>query len=174
MTDQSVLSELPEYLPPDEIKKVIERMRSTGWADMPVEHRAFVLAYSETYSHIKAAEKLNRSGSWGLKMIRDPLVLAMIQDVQDSYMELNILSENFIRQKWIELLPKLMGEEKVDIILANGAQMSGKKFFANESISVLRELGKSVENFYKGGDAVSDFANFLRSTLVEPDDEDET
>ena len=142
------LSTLPEYLPPEEVKSLIERMRSTGWADLNPRKRAFAISFASTGSHIQTANELNIDTQTALKYTRDAVTMAMVQDIQDSFLEINVISASYVRQKWLELLPKLMGEEDVSLVYRD-APFTGKKFHASETVALLKELSRSVENFYK-------------------------
>lgn len=136
---------------PSEVKSVIETLRSKNWAGLAPDSRAFAVAYLKSYSHIQAARDIGKPGR-GLDYIRDPLVSAFIQDLQQDFDEYNFITANWVRQKWVELIPKLMGEEAVPVITSHGEEVKAHKFHSSESIAALRELSKSTK-FYADGSA---------------------
>ena len=130
------------YLP-GETERVIKRMREEKWKDVKPDHMAFALSYLDSMSHVKAARDIGRPGK-GLSYIRNPYVLAFIRDLQEDRFANDMVTEGWLRQKYLELLPKLMGEEESEHITSTGLQFSAKRFFPSETRAVLSELGKTI------------------------------
>ena len=91
-----------------------------------------------------AAKEAGLSNQRGRLLLSNPLVRALIADLQKEQYQTNIITEELIRTKLLELLPKLMGEEEVPIVLSNGAMVMEKKFFPGEARAALESLGKSI------------------------------
>jgi hypothetical protein len=134
----------------DDLTSEIERHKSSNWETLDGQLRAFAYEYVIHYDHRKAAKAVGFSESKGIKLIRDPLVSALIKDIQDRNLVSNIITEDFVRSQWLNLLPKLMGDEEVNLVTAMGAQFQAKKFHSSETVSVLKELSKSTK-FYENG-----------------------
>jgi hypothetical protein len=156
---------LPPVMGVDDVVNLVNRVKSGGWVDMPPENRAFAIAFAETSSYVKAAKAIGQSNSWGHKRMSDPLVLALIADLQMNLASINIITEAFVRQKWVEILPMLMGEIEVPLISSSGVPVEAKRFHASDTVAVLKELSKSVDNFYKTP-TMDDFAVALRDALT--------
>lgn len=129
---------------PGEISRQVERQRESNWVGLDPAKRMFAIEYVRCLSHVEAARKIGKSGQ-GASMLRDPLVLALISDLQEDYHQTNVVTEQFIRHKLLELLPKVMGEEEVAIVLSNGEEIKAKKFDATATRGVLAELGVSIK-----------------------------
>lgn len=144
----------------DELRALIDRNKNNGWQDLDPRERAFALEYLVHYSHRKAAEKAGYSASAGISLIRRPLVAAFIRDLQDHQSVTNIVTEDFVRNLWLTLLPKLMGEEEVPMVTSQGEAFTAKKFHASEVNSVIKELAKSTD-FYKAEEGGTNLADVL-------------
>ena len=135
---------------PEETSRQIARHRDNNWVDFPLDLKAFAYAYLEHYNHRKAAESIGRAPSAGISLVRNPLISAYISHLLEKRNISNVITEDFIRSQYIQLLPKLMGEEPIPAVDKDGIEMQVKKFHSNELVSVLRELGKSTK-FYENG-----------------------
>jgi len=131
--------------------KQVESLRKDKWASLDPKRKKFVYSYIETYDHCAAAKAAGFSRSQGLSLLRDPLVAAFLNDVQEVMGERSIITRDFINVQWMKILPKLMGEEEVMLgVDKDGIQVEGYKFHAGEATRALTELSKST-NFYAGG-----------------------
>lgn len=108
------------------------------------------MAYVQTYNVKEAAEESKSPLAVAKRWLRDPLVNAFIVECQKVLSERSIISRDFVNMKWLELLPKVMGEEAVPMIDNEGNQYLGKKFDGSTARAVLTELSKST-NFYASG-----------------------
>lgn len=139
---------ITDNLTVEEARELIDRNRKQGWPDLDLGERAFALEYITDYNHRRAARETGWSPDHGLKLIRRPLVVAFIKDLQDKQSISNIVTEDFVRNMWLSILPKLMGDEEVPMVTAQGEQFRANKFHASEVNAALRELAKST-SFYK-------------------------
>lgn len=129
----------------------VESLRKGNWEKLDAKRKAFVYKYIESYDHCAAAKAAGFSRSQGLGLLRDPLVAAFLNDVQETMGERSIITRDFINVQWMKVLPKLMGEEEVMLgVDKDGTQLEGYKFHAGEATRALTELSKST-NFYAGG-----------------------
>lgn len=134
-----------------ESSKSVESLRKDNWARLDAKRKAFAYKYIETYDHCEAAKAAGFSRSAGLGLLRDPLIVAFIDDLQQVMGERSIITRDFINVQWMKVLPKLMGEEEVMLgVDKDGMQQEGYKFHASEAVRAVTELSKST-NFYAGG-----------------------
>lgn len=123
----------------------------SGWPDLPTQHKGFLLKYVESYSIKEAAGEVGLSTNTGSKILRDPLALAYLNEVQSVLAQRSVINRDFVNMQWLKLLPKVMGEEEVEIVDAkSGMAFRAKEFNANAAAKVLTELSKST-NFYADG-----------------------
>lgn len=134
----------------EELKVVIERNKNNGWPDLPAKRKAFAMHYVVGYNHRKASKQAGFSEDFGAELIREPLLTAYIAELQSQELMSNIVTEDFVRTQWLNLIPMLSGQVEVPIVLADGTQTYGRKFMAGELNSVLKELAKSTK-FYEEG-----------------------
>lgn len=154
-TTESNKSDLPDY---KGMAKQIVAHRENAWADFDPKKRMFAYYYLENYNHRQAAERAGFDPKRGLAVSREPLVAALIADLQEQMQLRTTINSDFIRTKWLELLPKLMGEEEVHVVDKDGCSFKVKKFHSADATRALVELGKSTK-FYADGSGGSAAVN---------------
>ena len=137
-------------LQPKERKALIKLNRENGYADLTPQLRMFAFSYVEDYNHRRAAESVGLPADKGIALVRDPLVCALINDVQSELEERSVLSTDFVRSMWLQILPKLMGEEQIAVVDKDGIESLARKFHASETVRALTEIGKATK-FYDEG-----------------------
>lgn len=137
------------YESPDDFNKLVEANRKNGWQSLSPAERMFAYYYVETYNARTAAEDCGMAPSAGLRLLRKPLIQALVSHVQEQMQARSLINADFVRVQWLQLLPKLMGEEEVAMV-DKGMSFQAKKFHAGEATRALTELGKSTK-FYEGG-----------------------
>lgn len=168
-TTGSNKSDLPDY---KAMAKQIITHRENAWADFDPKKRMFAYYYLEDYNHRRAAERAGFPPQKGLALSREPLVAALIADLQEQMQLRTTINADFIRTKWLELLPKLMGEEEVAMVDKEGLQFAAKKFHSADATRALVELGKSTK-FYadgSGGSAPVNISINLKALGIEEKD----
>lgn len=138
-----------EYVDDQEVYRQIQRHASTNWVDFDPQLKAFAYEYLISYDHRAAAEKIGKAASGGMKILRNPLVAAYISFIQENRNLPNVITEDLVRQQYLDLIPKFRGEVAVPMVV-DGEEVSFKKFHGSELLQVLRELGKSTK-FYENG-----------------------
>jgi|APSaa5957512535_1039671.scaffolds.fasta_scaffold88524_2 hypothetical protein len=146
-------------------QNLIERNEDNGFEDLTPLKRAFVLELvANGYKHGLAAKAVGADKGHGIRLLRDPLVCAYIKHVQNKQNIQSIISQDFVRGLYLELIPKLMGEESVNTITSTGASVEQKKFHSGEMVSILKDLSKIA-----GVDGMEDTNNLnLNVTFVDP------
>ena len=143
----------------NELNAVIERNKQNGWEDLEPKRKAFAMYYLMDYDHRASAKKAKFSEDFGKSLIREPLLSAYISELQTQDLISNIVTEDFVRTQWLNMIPILSG--RVDIALgvdADGTQLVGRQFNAGALNSVLKELAKSTK-FYEEGSGGSGQVN---------------
>lgn len=113
--------------------------------DMEERDKAFAVEYlTNGFKHNNAAEAVGLSRASGLSKLRNPLVSRFIAKLQSDSNTAKLITQQFVEAQYLEILPKLKGEEDVEMVdLKSGESFMGKKFHSAEIVSVLRDLGKS-------------------------------
>ena len=123
---------------------LLERNRGLNWPDVTPEQRAFAYELLRNgYKHAAAAEEIGLARSAGIRLLRHPLVSAFIAELQEQEASHNFITKRFVESMYVDLLPKLLGEEEVPLVTPAGEQFHAKKFHSSEAVSVLRDLSKS-------------------------------
>jgi hypothetical protein len=126
---------------PGELDRVITRLRETNWDDLAPDKKAFAMAYVQSLSHTEAAMAINKAGR-GLKYLRDPLVRALISDVQEEYAKISLINKSMVEAKMLETLEKLEGKVDIPMVTGQGLPIIEKKFHPGETVNLLKEMGR--------------------------------
>jgi len=146
------------WLNKEESEALILRNKAENWPDLPPQRKAFALRYIIDYDHRAAAKEVKLNETYDLKYIREPLTSAYIAYLQEESNISNVITNDFIRTQFLNLIPMLSGQVEVPMIVGTtGLQVEAKKFHASELISVLKELAKSTK-FYEAGSGNPDSA----------------
>lgn len=138
MTNSVVSAKSGELSPQS---KDIEKHKAEGWLNLEPDKRSFAMAYIHCNSYIQAARDIGKSGQ-GLRYFRDPVVRAMISDLQDEMHQISLINRQFVEQKMLETLEKLEGNEAVPMVTGQGIPIEEKKFHSGEVVNLLKEMGK--------------------------------
>lgn len=131
-------------------KELIDRNIKSNFADLEPQKRAFALSYIVDYNHRRAAQDIGFNADRGISLVRDPLIAAFVKHLQDEFAISNIITSDFVKAQYLALIPKLAGEEEVNLITADGEQVFVRKFHPAALTAVLKELAKSTK-FYEDG-----------------------
>lgn len=121
-------------------------LKEESFTDLAEKDRAFAVEYiTNGFNHRKAAVAVGLSPNTGISKLRQPLVSKFIAHLQESSQNAAVITKQFVEAKYLEILPKLMGEEEVPIFdHKEGVTIEGRKFHSAEVVSVLRDLGKAA------------------------------
>ena len=157
-------------LPKKELKALVLRNRENGYEDLTPQLRMFAFSFVEDYNHRRAAEFVDLPASRGIGLIRDPLVSALINDIQSELEERSILSTDFVRTMWLQILPKLLGEEAIPLVDKDGIESTALKFHASESVRALTEIGKATKFYDEGSGSTGTVINLNFGSVGVRDD----
>lgn len=124
--------------------------KENDWPDLDLQYRAFALDYVTHYDHMKAATNAGFSANSGLSILRKPLVSAFVAHLQSQTFVSNVITEDFIRAQWLNLIPKLAGQEEVPIVTGTGEQVYAEKFYPGELNNLLKEMAKTTKIYDEG------------------------
>lgn len=144
------MDSLPISAEEGDIHEVVEYMREIGWSEYPIERKTFYQEYLKSYNRKDAALCVGISVSEAQQWLRDPIGNAFMSDLTENSQIRTNITEDFVRTMWMNLLPKLMGEEDVPMVTPQGDQITVKKFEPNATVAALREISKSTK-FYEDG-----------------------
>ena len=134
----------------EEIDAQIDAHRAANWDKFDNQLKGFAIAYVQTYDHRLAAKQAHLDESQGIQLIRNPLVKALVSDLVEQKRIRTDITDDMVATMWVKVLPKLLGEEEVNMVTATGIEIMAKKFFASETVAALREMSKSTK-FYADG-----------------------
>ena len=143
----------------NELNAIIERNKQNGWPDLEPKRKAFAMHYLMGYDHRDAAVKAKFSAEFGKSLTREPLLSAYISELQSQDLISNVVTEDFVRTQWLNLIPILSGQVSVPLgVNAEGEQLEGMQFNAGALNSVIKELAKSTK-FYEDGSGQGGLVN---------------
>lgn len=151
----------------DDLIAQIERNKTSNWEDLDPQRKAFALNYVIIYDHRHSAKLAGFSPDSGLRLLREPLLSAYIANLQEEDYITNLITEDFIRVQFLNLIPMLSGQVEVPIVNKDGYSSNVKKFFPGELVSVLKELAKSTKFYENGSDNMDSAANTLSEAFIE-------
>lgn len=132
----------------DELRSFLAEQRENGFADLDVKKRAFGLEFVQTGSYIEASNAAGIDSRTGSRYLRDPLVAAFIQYLNQQKEHYSLIDASFVESQYLTLLAKLLGEEEVPFVNKDGTVVKVKKFHSSEAVAALRDMAK-ISGHYK-------------------------
>lgn len=140
-----------ELVPANEMQEKIKRNTLNGWEDLEPKRKAFALRYVVDYNHRQAAEDAGFSANAGISLVREPLLSAFISEIQHQAQITNLITEDFVRTQWMNMIPLLMGDVQMPMgVDRDGDQVYGQKFYPAELNNVLKEMAKTTKIYDEG------------------------
>jgi len=139
----------------EEQRLYLDEQRQNGFLDLPQDKRAFALEFIQTGSYIEASKSAEIQTATGRRWLRDPLVAAFIQYLNQQKEHYSLIDAGFIETQYLVLLGKLLGEESVPMVTSDGASYSAKKFHSSEAVGCLRDLAKISGHYKEEGATVN-------------------
>ena len=133
-----------------DVETQIAEYREDNWVQFDNQLKAFALDYIQHYNHRLSCKRADLPKDMGIKLIRDPLVSALISDLISQRQIRTNITDDMVSTLWLNMLPKLMGEEDIAMIDNTGNEFQGRKFHASESVRALTEISKSTKFYAEG------------------------
>lgn len=130
----------------------IKYNKENGWPDLTPIQRAFGFQFLVCRSPRKAAEEVGMSPNRGAVWLRNPLVSAFVQYLQEAQAIRFGIDADFAMMEMLESLDKFKGEEAINMIDRDGMEISGKKFHPEQYLGIMKEFNK-VAGLYKDSKA---------------------
>lgn len=112
--------------------------KSSGWHSLPPAEQAFVAAYvNEGYSLRDAAISIGIAEAVCKKYLSRADVRAAIVEVQTELDSIDFLNEKWVRAQLLKLYPKVIGEEAVPIVTAQGEKVNAHKFMPEIAMKII-------------------------------------
>ena len=119
--------------------------RAEGFPSLTDQEKSLAIEWRcNGYKVGEAGEFVGLSSSVAGRILRKPLMKAFIAHMGEQIGQDRLITQAFIESAYMELLPKLNGEEEVPLVTPAGEQYSAKKFHSGEMVSVLRDLAKAT------------------------------
>ena len=135
---------------PKELESLLAKNRDHGYPDVTDQHKMFAHEYILDFDHNRAAAAVGYSRSNGIRMLRDPLISAFIEELKQSMFSRMSIDADMVRAMWIETIPKLAGKEAVPKMLKDGSVVEGCHFDGPSLVSALKDIG-TMTDLYKNG-----------------------
>jgi len=113
-------------------------------SDLTLQESAFALSYMVDYNYRRASKEVGIVSSLGRKLSVDSRVRAYILKELKENQTHNMITESYIEQHYVRLMPMLMGDTSVPLV-SNGAGHTDRVFNANAALTALRDMSKSTE-----------------------------
>ena len=130
---------------PAENKQQLQREVEEGFPSLDAPMRAFALEYLENGFQAHAAGKA--VGVNGNRAIRDPLVQAYIEALQERGFITRIVTADFIAAQYLNLYDMALGNKEVPIVTGQGEQISAKKFHPELAVKCVDKLSTLAPEF---------------------------
>lgn len=111
--------------------------------DLTLQQVAFAMSYMVDYNASRAAKEVGVTPDTGRNWARRESVRNYIITSLGQKATANLITESYIEQHYVRLMPMLMGDEKVPMVV-NGMELEAKEFNAASALSALRDMAKST------------------------------
>lgn len=85
------------------------------------------------------------------RMYNDPIVRAYISDFQKEVAAHRLVNDQWVENQIMRNMPKLLGEEPVDIVTSKGTHIRHKKYHGAEIVSLIKHFSGTQEQKNTGG-----------------------
>jgi len=137
---------------PSGISKAVAVARAEGYVNLTPIQRQFALEFVLSGTTLrKIARLMDVPVPIIHKMYNNPVVRAYISDLQKEVAAHKLINDQWVENQIMKIMPKLLGEELVDIVTSKGSHIRKKKFHAPELTSLLKHFGGVQENKGAGG-----------------------
>lgn len=137
---------------PAGVGKAVSIAREEGYINLTPFQRQFAMEFVMSGTTLrKIAKVMDLPLSIVQKMYNTPVVRAYISDLQKEVAAHRLVNDQWVENQIMKIMPKLLGEEAVDIVTAKGCHLRKRKFHAPEITSLLKHFSGSQEQKNTGG-----------------------
>ena len=133
-----------ELLPRDlsDLNAAIEYNRKNNWPDIPARTLVFLHEYSIVGDLSAASKKIGTNNATGYRILRDPLVRARLDDLQENLSNATVITRAFVELQYLETLEQVNGDVEVPNVTKDGDVVMAKRFSSSGKIQVLRDMSQ--------------------------------
>jgi hypothetical protein len=132
-----------EYLPivKGNISDVIESNKTNNWPDLHAQAKVFAHEFSIVGNLTKACKRVGIGREKGSRLLRDPLVDAYINDIQEACLtDSTIITRAFVELALLDQYEKANGEVEVPNVTKDGDVIMGKWWNGSVALGVIKEM----------------------------------
>jgi len=146
---------------PKSIAGRVTRARNEGFVNLTPYQRQFALEFVLSGASLKKiARVMELPRPMIQKMYNDPVTRAYITDLQKEVAAQRVINDQWVENQILQNMPKLLGEEPVDIVTSKGCHIKKRKYHAAELTSLFRHFGGGQESKQAGAGGVNVQINF--------------
>lgn len=138
----------PSEMNPADLKQFLVDERENGFLSLAQDKRIFALEFVKGATYLEAADAAGIHRNVAARVLRDPLTACFINYLNQQKEHYSLIDASFIEVTYLQLLSKLMGEEKVPMLDKEGSAMERKVFHSSEAVACLRDMAK-ISGHYK-------------------------
>lgn len=131
-----------EFLPSvsGNIEDVVARNKEKGWPDVPAQAKVFVHEYVATGNLNDAVARIDSSRKVGSRLLRDPLVHAYLQHLQEDLVDHTIITRQFVELEMLQTLDEVSGKVDVPQVTKDGEAFMAPIYNPSSKIALLKEM----------------------------------
>lgn len=158
LTDDDTIT---EYVDPRSIAGKVAKARDEGYVSLTPFQRQFALEFVLSGSSLKKIARVMDLPRGAItRFYNDPVVRAYIADLQKEVAAQRLINDQWVENQLLAQMPKLLGEEAVDIVTSKGTHVKRKKYHAAELVSLFKHFGGGNESKQATGSGVNVQINF--------------
>jgi len=137
---------------PRSIAARVTQAREEGYIFLTPFQRQFAMEFVLTGTTLKKiARKMDLPYPIVMRMYNDPVTRAYISDLQKEVAAHRLINDQWIENQIMANLPKLLGEEPVDIVTSKGSHVKHKKYHGAEIVSLLKHFSAAGQEKLTAG-----------------------
>lgn len=150
-----------ENADPKSLVAKVARAREEGYVNLTPYQRQFAMEFVLSGSTLKRIARLMEVPlPFVRRMYNDPVVRAYISDLQKEVAAQRLINDQWVENQILANMPKLLGEEPVDIVTSKGTHVKRKKYHGAELVSLFKHFGGGQESKQAGAGGVNVQINF--------------
>lgn len=131
---------------PKSIAARVTQAREEGYVNLTPFQRQFALEFVLSGTSLRKIARLMDLPQYAVqRMYNDPVTRAYIADLQKEVAAQRIINDQWIENQLLKNMPKLLGEEPVDIVTSKGTHVRKKKYHAPEIASLLKHFSSQEQ-----------------------------